>query len=92
VKGNRQAIGARVVLKSGSRTYVQEIQAGASYLSQNDLRLHFGLGAGKIDAIEVRWSNGDVETIADVASNRIVTITQGKGVTAIAEYRAKTRP
>jgi hypothetical protein len=68
------------------------VQAGASYLSQNDLRLHFGLGQGeKIERVEVRWSGGETETINGVAPERIVTVTQGKGVTASVAYRARRK-
>ncbi len=91
-KGNPAAVGARVVLRTSKRSYLQEVQAGASYLSQNDLRLHFGLGQGeKIERVEVRWSNSETETVAGVAPNQIVTITQGKGVTASVGYRARRK-
>jgi hypothetical protein len=89
-KGNREAVGARATLRTSARSSVQEVQAGASYLSQNDLRLHFGLGrAEKIERVEVRWSGGETETITDIKPNRIVTITQGRGVTATHPYRPR---
>ncbi|MGH9943360.1 MAG: CRTAC1 family protein [Pyrinomonadaceae bacterium] len=92
VKGNREAIGARVTLRTSKRTYLQEVQAGASYLSQNDLRLHFGLGPEeKIEGVEVRWSGGETETVPGVAPDQILTITQGKGVTASAAYRVRRK-
>jgi hypothetical protein len=88
-KGNRQAIGVRLTLRTSKRSYIQEVQAGASYLSQNDLRLHFGLGAEeKIESLDVRWSGGETENITGVTTNRIITITQGKGITASVAYRA----
>ncbi len=91
-KGNRQAVGARVVLRTSKRTHLQEVQAGASYLSQNDLRLHFGLGQGeKVERVEVRWSNGETEIVSGIAPDRIATITQGKGVTASVAYRARRK-
>jgi enediyne biosynthesis protein E4 len=91
-KGNRDAIGARVTLKSAKHTFIQEVRAGASYLSQNDLRLHFGLGAEeKIERVEVRWSNGETETISGVTPGQIATITQGKGVTSSMPYRTRQR-
>ena len=68
------------------------MQAGASYLSQNDLRLHFGLGRGeKIERVEVRWSGGETEAVSGVAPGQIVTVTQGKGVTASVAYRARRK-
>ncbi|HEX8180606.1 MAG TPA: CRTAC1 family protein, partial [Pyrinomonadaceae bacterium] len=91
-KGNREAIGARVMLRTAQHVFVQEVQAGASYLSQNDLRLHFGLGAEtKIERVEVRWSNGETETVGSVTPGHILTITQGKGITASADYRVRRR-
>jgi hypothetical protein len=91
-KGNRNAVGARVVLRTSKRSQLQEVQAGASYLSQNDLRLHFGLGQGeKIERIEVRWTGGETEAVAGVAPNQIVTITQGKGVTASVAYQTRRK-
>ena len=75
---NRSAIGARVRVTAGSLTLVDEVRGGGSYFSQNDLRVHFGLGdnAGAL-RIEVRWPNGQEETWEGVASNRIVTLTEG---------------
>jgi hypothetical protein len=91
-KANRQAIGARVTLRTAQHVYVQEVQAGASYLSQNDLRLHFGLGQGeKITGVEVRWSSGETETIASVTPEQMLTITQGKGVTAALAYLTRRK-
>jgi hypothetical protein len=54
---------------------VDEVRSGGSYLSQNDLRLHFGLGpASKIDRIEIEWPSGRRQTIRDVPSDRVVQI------------------
>jgi enediyne biosynthesis protein E4 len=80
VQSNRSAIGARVVLSAGGVTQVSEVRGGGSYYSQNDLRLHFGLGSAKtIDRIEVRWPNGNIEVWTGVEPNRIVTLTEGTG-------------
>ena len=80
VQSNRSAIGARVVLTAGGVTQVSEVRGGGSYYSQNDLRLHFGLGTGKaIDRVEVRWPNGNVEVWTGIDANRIVTLTEGTG-------------
>jgi ASPIC and UnbV len=55
------AIGARVTLKTGQIVQFSEVRGGGSYFSQNDPRLHFGLGAeGKISEVEIRWTNGNV--------------------------------
>ena len=82
-RSNRSAIGARVRLTAGGRTQIREVKAGSSYLGQNDLRVHFGIGtATRIDRLEVRWPNGQSETIEGAAPNQIVTITEGKGINA----------
>ena len=87
-KGNREAIGVRLTLRTSKHSYIQEVQAGASYLSQNDLRLHFGLGSDEeIESVEVRWGGGETEKITGMTRNRIMTITQGKGITASVAYR-----
>jgi hypothetical protein len=57
------------------------VRGGSSYLSQNDLRLHFGLGpATKIDSLEVRWPTGKTETFKETGADRIYTIVEGKGI------------
>ncbi|HXG83019.1 MAG TPA: CRTAC1 family protein [Pyrinomonadaceae bacterium] len=87
---NKDAIGARVTLKTDKRSMIQEVQAGASYLSQNDFRLYFGLGSGeKIQSIEVRWSDGKIETISGVLPNRILTVTHNKGITGASDFSSR---
>jgi enediyne biosynthesis protein E4 len=82
-KSNRAAVGARVTIHTGTIQQFSEVRSGASYLSQNDLRQHFGLGfATKIDAVEIRWPNGNVEKLQDLAADAIYTITEGSGVTS----------
>ncbi|MBI3426122.1 MAG: CRTAC1 family protein [Acidobacteria bacterium] len=74
-KSNRNAVGARVEVKAGGLTQVDEVRAGDSYLSHSDWRLHFGLGkANVIDEIVVRWPNGKVEKLTKVAANRVVKV------------------
>jgi hypothetical protein len=80
-RSNRAAIGARVTIRSGGLKQFSEVHGGASYLSQNDLRLHFGLGAAtKMDTVEVRWPTGKVETLENVAADAIYTIVEGQGI------------
>ena len=82
-KSNRNAIGARVRITAGGQTQVRDVRAGSSYLGQHDLRVHVGLGrAASIERVEIRWPSGQMETVPGVAINQIVTITEGKGVTA----------
>ena len=80
-KSNRAAIGARVTIHAGGMTQLDEVRSGGSYISQNDLRLHFGLGSvTKIDSVEVRWPTGKTETFKDVAADKIYAITEGQGI------------
>ena len=66
------------------------MKPGSSYLGQNDLRVHFGLGdLAKVDRIDVRWPGGRIETIRDVAADQIVTVTEGKGVTVRSPFEAR---
>jgi hypothetical protein len=82
-RSNRSAIGARLVLTAAGLKQTREIKAGSSYLSQSDLRQHFGLGgATVVDRIEIRWPSGRNESVSNLQANEIVTITEGKGVTA----------
>jgi hypothetical protein len=75
VRSNRSAIGARVRLTAGGRTQMDEVRSGGSYLSQNDLRLHFGVGrATRIDRIEIDWPTGQRQVERGIDVNRIVTI------------------
>jgi hypothetical protein len=80
---NTEAIGARIRLTSESRTQIRDVKAGSSYLSQNDLRAHFGLAASRrADRIEVLWPSGRMEAVANVPANQIITIEEGKGIVA----------
>jgi hypothetical protein len=81
MKSNKAAIGARVTVKAGSLVQFDEVRGGASYLSQNDLRLHFGLGSNdKISEVSIRWPNGETETLRNVAADFIYTIIEGAGI------------
>jgi hypothetical protein len=80
-KSNRAAIGARVTIHAGGMTQFDEVRGGGSYLSQNDLRLHFGLGsAARIDLVEVRWPTGKTESFKDLAADKIYAIVEGQGI------------
>ncbi len=85
---NKDAIGSRVTLKTDKRSMIQEVQAGGSYISQNDFRLHFGFPKSeKIESVEVRWSDGKIEKFAGIQPNQIITISQGKGSLSSANFR-----
>ena len=80
-KSNRSAIGARVKVTAAGRTQVNEVRSGSSFMSQSDLRLHFGLGqAPAVDRLEIEWPSGARETMTGVASNAFITIVEGKGL------------
>jgi hypothetical protein len=79
-RSNRSAIGARVRSQAGGVVQWQEVRGGGSYASQNDLRVHFGLGgASVVERLWVRWPNGLEEEWADLPADRIHTLTEGTG-------------
>jgi len=77
---NRAAIGSRVIVDANNRRQAQEVRSGGSFCSQNDLRLHFGLGSAKDARLQVRWLGGAEENFERVAANRLVVIQEGKGI------------
>ena len=79
-KSNRSAIGARALVRYGGRQQLQEVLGQAGYLSVNDRRLHFGLGAESTADVEVRWPSGILQSFKGVASNRLVTIDETRGI------------
>jgi hypothetical protein len=79
-KSNRDGIGARVTVKAGTRTLVDEVHSGGSYISNSDLRVHFGLGSvSKVDWVEIRWPSGLTERFDDMTSDAIHTLKEGTG-------------
>jgi hypothetical protein len=89
-RSNRDGLGSRITVTAGGRTQVREVKSGSSYLGQNDLRVHVGLGeATRVDRIDLRWSAGTTETIPGVPANQIVTITEGKGITGRSPYSGR---
>lgn len=88
VKSNRAAIGARIKVVAGGMTQTDEVHSGGSYLSQNDLRIHFGLGsATKIDSVEIHWPSGAVDTMKDLAADKFYGVLEGKGVVPAEQIR-----
>jgi hypothetical protein len=79
-KSNRSAIGARVLARYGGKLQAQEVLSQTSYLSANDPRLHFGLGAAATVDIEVHWPLGSVEKYPALAAGQLVTIREGDGI------------
>ena len=87
-RGNRDGIGARLKLSVGGKTLVRDVRAGSSYLAQNDLRVHFGLGkAQKADRMEIHWPGGPVEVIENIEANHILTVRQGEGVVGSVRFK-----
>ncbi len=79
-KSNRSAIGARVIGSYGGHVQGQEVVAQSGFLSASDKRLHFGLGkVDRVDA-EIRWSSGERQRFKDLATNRLVTIDEARGI------------
>jgi hypothetical protein len=81
-KSPRDAVGSTVYLTAGGLRQRGDVLSGGSYLSSNDLRVHFGLGeATRVDAVEIHWPSGAVEKVLLPAVDRFFTIEEGKGVT-----------
>ncbi|MFP6721183.1 MAG: CRTAC1 family protein, partial [Candidatus Poribacteria bacterium] len=76
---NHSAIGSHVILTAENMRQIREVRSGSSYLSQSDLRLHFGLGNYNIVDLEVRWPNGKMEEFRQVESNQFIKIIEGMG-------------
>ena len=80
-RSNRSAIGARVTVSVAGRRLIDEVRSGGSFCSQNDLRIHMGLGAhSRADRIEVAWPSGATEVIAGVDADQLVVIREGSAV------------
>ena len=90
-KSNRLAIGARLKIVAGGMTQTEEIHSGGSYLSQNDLRAHFGLNtATKIESVEIRWPSGKIELLKDLAVDKFYSVLEGQGVVPAEKIRPAT--
>ena len=87
VKSNRSGIGARLrcvthlpdELKPHQQ--IDEVRSGGSYLSQSDLRVHFGLGkVERVELLEIRWPSGQIDTLKDVKANQVIYVKEGEGI------------
>ena len=86
-KSNRSGIGARLTCithppgESKPHRQIDEVRSGGSYLSQNDLRLHFGLGkAEKVDTLEIRWPSGQIDNLKNIAANQLIFVKESQGI------------
>jgi enediyne biosynthesis protein E4 len=87
-KSNRSGIGARlrcvtrVAGESKPHSQIDEVRSGGGYFSQNDLRVHFGIGAAEsVDLLEIRWPSGQVDSLKDLKANQLYYVTEAKGIT-----------
>ena len=90
-KSNRSGIGARlkcvVKTEAGELQMIDEVHSGGSYLSQSDLRVHFGLGkAQRVELLEIRWPGGQVDTLKNLDVNRLVYVKEGQGIVRTEEF------
>ena len=80
-KSNRDGIGARIAIEAGGRRQTAEVRGDGSYLSHNDMRAHFGLGAAdRIRTIEIRWPSGRIDTAKELAADRFYVAAEGGGI------------
>jgi hypothetical protein len=78
---NRDGIGAMVTIESSGRRQVAEVRSGGSYISHNDMRVHFGIGeAAAVDRLVIRWPNGLVETATGLSAGRFYVAREGAGI------------
>jgi hypothetical protein len=78
VKSNRSGIGARLKCVAADLKQIDEVRSGGSYLSQNDLRVHFGLGsAQKVDLLEVHWPSGQLDRLRNIPAGQFITLREG---------------
>ena len=92
-KSNRSGIGARLTCvtqipgESKPHRQIDEVRSGGGYFSQNDLRVHFGLGkAEKVGLLEIRWPSGQVDTLKDIQSNQVIYVKEGQGIVRTMDF------
>jgi len=92
-KSNRSGIGARLTCvthlpgESKPHSQIDEVRSGGGYFSQNDLRVHFGLGkAEKVDLIEVRWPSGQIDALKDIKVNQLIYVKEGVGISRTMQF------
>jgi hypothetical protein len=97
-KSNRSGIGARLRCVTQSpgenkpHSQIDEVRSGGSYFSQNDLRVHFGLGkADKVQLLEVRWPSGQVDSMKDIKPNQLIFVKEGESIVRTMQFPAAGR-
>jgi hypothetical protein len=82
-KSNRDAVGARLKLTAGNFSSFDQVKGGMSYMSAQDPRIYFGLGAhARVDTLEIAWPSGAKEIVRGITADQIVTIVEGQGLSA----------
>jgi hypothetical protein len=90
-KSNRAAIGARVTVKAGDLSQFNEVRGGSSLFSQNDLRLHFGLGEhAMMNRVKIAWPSGKTESYENLPADLIYTIVEGAGIRERVPFTTET--
>lgn len=91
-RSNRLALNARVVATAGDLVQSGEVLSGGSYLSQNDLRIHFGLGSkDRVDKIEIHWPGGKTEVLNNLAADHFYCVKEGEGIVPAEKIRPAPR-
>ena len=92
VKSNRNGIGVRIKCVTEDGSQIDEVRSGGSYYSQNDLRVHFGLGKNQmVKTVELHWPSGQVDTLKNISANQIITVKEKIGIMkTIGSPRGKT--
>jgi hypothetical protein len=98
-KSNRSGIGARLRCvthppgETKAHQQIDEVRSGGSYISQNDLRVHFGIGkADSVELLEIRWPSGAVDTLKDVKPNQLIVVKEGEGIVRTAKFERPNAP
>jgi len=72
---------------------IDEVRSGGGYFSQNDMRVHFGLGkAEKVELLEIRWPSGQVDTLKDIKANQVIFVQEGKGIARTMQFDKNAKP
>ena len=75
--------------ETNPHSQIDEVRSGGGYFSQNDLRIHFGLGkAEKVQLLEIRWPSGQVDTLKDIKPNQLILVKEGEGIVRSMQFPA----
>jgi hypothetical protein len=98
-KSNRSGIGARIKCvthlpgEKSLHPQIDEVRSGGGYFSQNDLRVHFGIGkAESVELLEVRWPSGAIDTLRDIKPNQLLFVKEGEGLVRTMQFATPQSP